>query len=158
MSTHGPTDLSIFSHAPVREIDLQYNEAMLVNRAKRRPVIVMSQPNLDWLLGGGRLDERGFVCAPIYSYQSRDSDEFRLRIAAQEYPWWIHIPTFSTFTEGFVRLDRIQVIEEQQLEPWNYALTDSALWFVSEWLRYYLTEEIDPLLEDYRRESLSNFP
>ena len=40
----------------------------------------------------------------------------------------------------------------------QYALTEDALWFVSEWLGYYLTEDIDPMLLDYREESLRNLP
>ena len=158
MSTYAPNDSSIFSRTPVYEIGLQYNEAMLINKAKLRPVLIMSQSNSDWSLGGGRLTERGFVCVPIYSYQQRDSGEFRMRVAAQEYPWWIHIPEFSTFREGFARLDRLQMIEQRQLRYMQYALTEDALWFISEWLRYYLTEDIDPMLLEYRDESLRDLP
>ena len=158
ISTHDPNDTSMFSHGPVHATGLHGDEALLVSKAKRRPVIVMSQPNSDWSLGGARLAERGFVCVPIYSYQPRDYPELRDRVESHEYPWWIHIPEFSTFREGFARLDRIQVIEERQLEPWFYALTEDALWFISEWLRYYLTEEIDPMLLDYHNELAGDLP
>ena len=45
--------------------------------------------------------------------------------------------------EGFVRLDRLQVVEEKFLNLRNVAPTDDALWFISEWLRFHLTGEID---------------
>lgn len=151
ISTHEPDDQSVFNHVPVHELKLQHNEALLVNRVKRRPVIIMSQKNEGWTRAGPRLAERGLVCLPIYSFHPNDTTEFRRRIQAQEYPWWIYIPEHAGFQEGFARLDRLQTIEETHLEPTRRSLTDDALWFVSEWLRYYLTEEIDDLLFEYRQ-------
>ena len=158
LTTHEPDDLSIFDHFPVHELRLQSDEALLVDRAKRRPVVVMSQRNEYWAMGGARLSERGLVCLPMYSFQRDDSQEFRNRIQAQEYPWWIYLPERSSFQvrEGFARIDRLQTIEELQLQPARYALTDDALWYASEWLRYFLTGEIDELLFEYREESLRN--
>ena len=159
MSTHAPSDRSIFDHMPVHELRLQNDEALLVNKAKRRPVIVVSQKNDRWPRAGARLAERGLVCLPMYSFRPDDSHEFRRRIRAQEYPWWLYLPAHSTqFLEGFARLDRLQTIEETHLQPIRRALTDDALWFVSEWLRYYLTEEIDDLLLEYRRELMQSLP
>jgi hypothetical protein len=56
--------------------------------------------------------------------------------------------------EGFIRLDRAQVVEERLLQPIRVALAEEALFLVSEWLRYYLTGEIDPLFLEDRRELL----
>ncbi len=153
-----PDDPLLFNHTPVHELRLQNDEELLVNQAKRRPVIVVSQKNEDWSMGGARLSERGLVCLPMYSFQNSDSTEFRARIKAQEYPWWIYLPESHGFREGFARLDRLQVIEESHLRPRFTALTDDALWFVSEWIRYYMTEEIDPLLPEFRRESMDSLP
>ncbi|MCY4653095.1 MAG: hypothetical protein OXC95_08020 [Dehalococcoidia bacterium] len=151
-----PDDEALFNHMPVHELRLQNDEELLVNRAKRRPVIVVSQKNQDWNMGGTRLSERGLVCVPMYSFQDSDSSEFRSRIKAQEYPWWIYLPEGRGMREGFARLDRLQVIEESHLQPRFSALTDDALWFVSEWLRYYMTNEIDPLFWDARQESIQS--
>ena len=151
ISSHEPDDRSVFDHMPVHELRLQSNEALLVNRSKRRPVIIMSQKNEDWPRAGSRLTEHGLVCLPMYSFQPNDSQEFRRRIKAQEYPWWLYVPEHSAFHEGFARLDRLQTIEETNLQPTRHALTDDALWFASQWLRYYLTEEIDDLLLEYRQ-------
>lgn len=149
-----PDDEALFNHTPVHEMRLQNDEELLVNQAKRRPVIVVSQKNHFWNMGGARLSERGLVCLPMYSFNDSDSSDFRSRIKAQEYPWWLYLPEGLGMREGFARLDRLQVIEESHLQPRLRTLTDDALWFVSEWLRYYMTEEIDPLLLDLRRESL----
>ena len=151
-------DPLLFNHTPVHELRLQTDEELLVNKAKRRPVIVISQRNHDWQSGGGRLAERALVCIPMFSFQDTDSAEFRNRIKAQEYPWWIYLPESHGFREGFARLDRLQLIEERHLRPRLDALTDDALWFVSEWLRYYLTGEIDSLLLDYRADSVQSLP
>ena len=150
----GTDDPSRFDHAPIHETKLEYNEALYAVKGKVRPVIVMSQRNEEWQPGGGRLAERGLACVPVYSFQQRDSPEFRARVRAHEYPWWIYLPEGSVIRESFMRLDRIQVIEESRLRPMRTALAEDALWFVSEWMRYYMTGEIDPMLEEYRREML----
>ena len=153
-----PDDEALFNHTPVYELRLQNDEELLVNTAKRRPVIVVSQKNHFWNMGGARLSERGLVCLPMYSFQGSDPTEFRARIKAQEYPWWLYLPEGHGFREGFARLDRLQVIEESHLQPRPRTLTDDALWFVSEWLRYYMTEEIDPLLPELRLEAIQSLP
>ena len=48
----------------------------------------------------------------------------------------------------------MQVVEQRLLQPRTVALAEEALFFVSEWLRYYLTEEIDPIFLQDRREML----
>lgn len=54
--------------------------------------------------------------------------------------------------EGSIRLDRLQVGEEGLLQPIRVALTEWTLLLVSEWLRYYLTGEIEPLFLEDRQE------
>ena len=147
-------DPSQLDHAPVHEIQLRHNEALYAVRGKLRPVIIMSQRNEAWAHASGRLAESGLICVPVYSFHPNDAPEFRDRVRAHEYPWWIHLPEGSVIRESFMRLDRIQVIEESHLDPMRVGLTEDALWFASEWTRYYLTEEIDPMLEEYRRETL----
>lgn len=151
ISTHSPDDRSVFDHPPVYDLRLQNDEALLVTKTKRRPVIVMSQRNQPWPSAGARLAEHGLVCLPMYRFHTDDPPEFRRRIRAQEYPWWLYLPPYERFLEGFARLDRIQTIEETHLQPRTIALTDDALWVASEWLRYYLTEEIEDLPFEYRQ-------
>ncbi len=154
LTTHEPGDLSLFDHPPVHELRLQSDEVLLVNKAKLRPVVVMSERNQYWQDGGGRLSERGLVCLPMYSFHRNDSQEFRNRIRVQEYPWWLYLPEYRSLREGFARIDRMQTIEELHLQPTLYALTEDSLWFASEWIRYYLTGEIEEVLLEFREEAV----
>lgn len=150
-----PEDL-LFNHRPVHELGLEYNEELLVIRSKIRLFVIVSQNPLPWPAGASRLRERGFVCLPLYSFHSTDLPEFKARVEALEYPWWIYLPENNALSikEGFIRLDRVQVIEERLIKPVTKALTDDALFLVSEWLRYYLTKEIEPIFLEDRKESL----
>jgi hypothetical protein len=60
--------------------------------------------------------------------------------------------------EGFVRPDTIQVIEIDHIEPTQTALTEDAWFFISERLRYYLTNQIETIFLDERREMMSVLP
>jgi hypothetical protein len=146
----------VFNHMPVHELKLEHDEELLVIKAKRRLLIVMSQAPTSWPLGGARLKEQGYVCLPRYSFHPADSPEFRTRVKALEYPWWIHTPGESSLgiNDGFIRLDRIQVVEKSLLEPIPVILTEWALLLISEWLRYFLTGQIDSLFLEDRQEML----
>jgi hypothetical protein len=146
----------VFNHTPVHELNLEHDEELLVIKAKRRLLMVASQTPTPWAPSRYRLQERGYVCLPLYSFHREDLPEFRARVRALEYPWWIYLPEDSSLRmrEGFIRLDRLQVVEERLLQPMRVALTEDALFLVSEWLRYYLTEEIDPLFLEDRRQLL----
>lgn len=148
-----PPLTTLFNHTPVKEINLQHNEELLVIKAKKRPLFVISQAPIDWRPGSSRLRECGYVCLPVYGFHEEDQPEFRARVRALEYPWWIYLPEDSKvgMREGFIRLDRIQVVEKRLLQPVNTALTDDALFLISEWLRYYVTGEIDSVFLDDRQ-------
>lgn len=151
-----PPENLVFNHTPVHELNLEHDEELLVIKAKRRLLMVASQAPTPWAPSQYRLQERGYTCLPLYSFHREDLPEFRARVRALEYPWWIYLPEDSSFRmrEGFIRLDRLQVVEERLLQPIRVALTEDALFLVSEWLRYYLTEEIDPLFVEDRRQLL----
>ncbi len=59
----------IFNHTPVHELHLEHNEELIVVKAKRRKLIVMSQTPSPWPAGTSRLREIGLVCLPLYSFQ-----------------------------------------------------------------------------------------
>ena len=146
----------IFNHAPIHETRLRRDEEILAIRAKRRPVVVAGLPAA-WERGGGRLRERSVICLPVYSFQPNDSAEFRARVNALEYPAWIPFPTDDALgvREGFIRLDRMQAIERRQLDPMRLALTEPAKQVVSEWTRYHLTGQIDPIMLEMRADLVS---
>jgi len=148
----------VFNHTPIHELKLEHNEELLVIKAKRRLLIVMSQAPISWPPGASRLKEHAYACLPRYRFHPADSPEFRVRVKALEYPWWIYTPGESSFRidDGFVRLDRIQVVEESLLQPITATLTEWALLLVSEWLRYFLTGEIESLFLLDRQEMLAS--
>jgi len=153
----------IFNHTPVHELHLEHDEELLVIKAKKRLFLVISQAPISGIPGANRLRGDGFVCLPLYSFHSTDAPEFLARIRVLEYPWWLYMPENTTFRikESFARLDRLQVIEKNMIEPIQVALTNDALFLVSEWLRYYLTGEIEPIfLEDRQQmiQALSTTP
>jgi hypothetical protein len=155
-----PQQTLLFNHTPVHELHLEHNEEMLVVKAKKRPFIIASQSPIEWPPGARRLKEKGFVCLPIYSFHPEDTPEFRERIAAMEYPWWIYLPEDpgQMRRESFIRLDRLQVIEKNHIEPTQTALTEDSWFFISEWLRYYLTNQIEDVFMDERKEMMSKLP
>lgn len=155
-----PQQPVLFNHTPVHDLHLEHNEEMLVIKAKKRPFIIASHSPLEWPLGATRLKEKGFVCLPIFSFHPEDTTAFKARIAAMEYPCWIYLPedTSRNIKEGFIRLDRLQVIEKNHIEPTQTALTEDSWFFISEWLRYYLTNQIEDVFMDERKEMMSKLP
>ena len=146
----------VFNHTPVHELHLEHDEELLVIKAKRRMSIIKSQAPIPWAPAANRLAEKGYACLPLYSFKPSDLDEFRTRIKALEYPWWIYMPEGKTFNirEGFIRLDRIQIVEVNLIQPISVTLTDDALFFISEWSRYYLTGEIESIFLEDRKQLL----
>jgi hypothetical protein len=150
-----PPENVLFNHTPVHELNLEHDEEFLVIKAKRRLLVIFSQEPAPWPSAGNRLRELGYVCLPAYSFHTpEDLPEFMTRVRAHEYPWWIHLPADSTvgLKEGFIRLDRMQLIEKQILQPIPVSLTPNALFFISEWLHFYLSGEIDSSFLQDRQE------
>ena len=88
----------------------------------------------------------------MWTFHPTDSEEFKLRVKALEYPWWIYLPEAKALgmQEGFVRLDRSLVIPLPLIEPIPLSLSDDAMYLVTEWFRYYSTGQIDPLFVEDR--------
>lgn len=151
---HPPTfeltqkDRDAYKHQPLNypSVQLRDDEEFVRVRSKRRPVILFSSPLEDWRLVRGDMPEETFVCLPTYGLDEHD-DEFRLALQAFKYASLFYLPEDNRFgrKEAFIRFDRMQVVPKQQLvrlEP-HHRLTDDALDFLQEWLRYYLTGSSD---------------
>jgi len=146
-----------FNHRPVfGPRPLEHDEAFVVTRAKRRPVVILSSATVHPTIAGlPRQDfaEVYLVTPPLYSFRDNHPLEFRLRIAAWEYSMWFHLPGSEGFEvrEGFLRLDRCLVIPRGQLRPRPVALTQNALFALHHSLWWFLTGELHATLADYRR-------
>lgn len=153
-----PPENVTFNHKPVQELGLEHDEEFLVIKAKRRKFIILSSAPIPSEITRNRLHEKGAACVPLYSFQDSDTPEFCSRVKKLEYPWWVYMPDMKSHNikEGFARLERLQVISEYIMEPTQTALTDDALFLVSEWLRYYLTGNIDAVFLEDRQQMMSN--
>ena len=154
-----PKDRDAYKHQPLNYPNLQLrdDEEFVATRSKLRPVILFSSPLKDWQLVRGDTPEETFVCLPTYGLDEY-GEQFRLAVQAFKYASLFYLPEDDRFSrkEAFIRFDRMQVVPKQQLvrlEP-HHQLTDSALYFLQEWLRYYLTGTTDKLLLDYQAEQM----
>ncbi len=89
-----------FNHRPVfGPRPLEHDEAFVVTRAKRRPVVILSSATVHPTIAGlPRQDfAEVYLVTPLYSFRDNHPLEFRLRIAAWEYSMWFHLPG----SEGF---------------------------------------------------------
>lgn len=154
----GRTD-EIFSHAPIKSLDLPSNEGLLVANTKRnRPVIVLGGTRGQEVMAGhdrARLLDAA-ICVPVYG-----GDQFRAgmreRIRAYEFENFFYLPADAglKFDEGFARLDHAQPILRTQLRAHRgLKLSDEALEALAEWYIYFVTGQIDEgsLLLAYRSE------
>jgi hypothetical protein len=158
----GGPDKETFRHIPVKTPPLASDEAFLVVRGKMRPVIVLSM--VTSAVKGVGVIERDFIdvhlVVPLYSFQDTHPQVFRLRIEAFEYNRFFHLPTSDEFAlhEGFLRFDRSQVMPKGLLKPTGFALTSNALFVLHHWFQYFLTDELDRDLAEYRSELLKRLP
>jgi hypothetical protein len=160
--TMGPPDKTTFNHIPVKNPPLERDEAFLVVRGKSRPVVVLSM--LTSPVRGVGVIERDFIdvhlVVPLYSFQDTHTQAFRLRVEAFEYNRFFYMPTSDEFSlhEGFLRFDRSQVIPKGLLKPSGVTLTSNAVYVLHHWFEYFMTDELDRDLADYRGELLKRLP
>ena len=136
----GPQKQDTFNHRPVvpAPYTLEASEALVVLRAKRRPVILLSEP----LQFVGRLRKDfppSVVACPIYSFKDHHIPEFRSRVIALEYPSVFYVPDGRDFPEGFVRFDRVIMLPTGYLQKSGVRLASEALALLREHFWWFLT-------------------
>jgi hypothetical protein len=125
----------------------------------------MSRSVVEWTDSRRRHDEC-FLIAPVYSFGSDEtelaySQTFIERVKGYVYWQLFYLPAVSgsQIREGFVRLDRIQVVHKDLLEHMPVMLSDDTRLLLRDWIRVYLGEEVDAvndLLFEYREEAIAN--
>jgi hypothetical protein len=115
---------------PNHTLGIRSDERAVIVRAKRRPVILMSRSVVEWTDSRRRHDEC-FLIAPVYSFGSDEtelaySQTFIERVKGYVYWQLFYLPAVSgsQIREGFVRLDRIQVVHKDLLEHMPVMLSD----------------------------------
>ena len=155
-----PATKNIFRdrHVPIKALEWQTDEEIIPLKAKRRPVIVVSQEQ--HTVEAARTPDRlvTYLVTPIYSAASHDP-AFVTRIKHLEYSQFFHLAEDSRFNrrEAFARLDRIQPAHRTLMEPMAVRLSDSAWMLLKAWISYYLTGDLDEYIAGIRNELLKEF-
>lgn len=126
---------------PLKYLKLESTEELLVQKAKRRPAIIISSgldiyPEITKLLrerGQKHLQEDSLFMVPCYGVETRDNrrgfpTEMAVRIRCMLYRQFFPLPAYSVLTtDSIARLDRIQVVISRHraaIEPTNTCLSD----------------------------------
>ena len=162
------------SHRPLKSINLQATEELVAVKAKRRLIVLLSQPNTTYddirqHVGKDRkIHELSFLGLPLYGRHRGEAERgfpniVVDRIQALMYNQFFYFPPSSTEPQPVVyesigRLDRIQAFHADTLAAGALPLRlhPDAWEVLREWVAGYLTGEVSPdlvgLREDLIRE------
>jgi hypothetical protein len=106
------------SHFPIAELQLRSNENYYVYKGKERPLVVVGMIRSRW--ANPRYDENVFLCAPLFTFKPKHSDEFKIRCMGYCHPSLFYLPAQGNgcSEEGAVRFEYIQPIARRALS--NY--------------------------------------
>ncbi len=160
-------DTKLFEHEPIKHPPIRKTEEFLGVKAKVRPVVVLSLPNVP--IEAGMRDPaefpESFVVAPTYTFQAgehvdegeEDYDrEFVERVRYFVYHQFFYLPASERYSlkESFARFDRLQVVARRNLDRSRVRLTENALIVLRDLLTYYLTGVPEQNIEDVRADYL----
>lgn len=156
-----PATKNVFKdrHVPIKALEWQTDEEIIPLRAKKRPVVIISQEQHDVAAVRTPDDLVTYLVAPVYSITPDHDPAFVARIKHLEYNQFFYLAEDSRFNrrEAFARLDRIQPAHKRLMEPIPVRLSESAWMLLKAWVIYYLTGELDELIADIRSELLKEF-
>jgi hypothetical protein len=129
---------------PIKYLNLRANEELLVQRAKKRPGVIVSSrldlyPEISKLLrqkGKKHLQEDSLFVIPCYGIESRDNPhgfppEMVARIRCLLYRQFFFLPPRNPLREtSIARFDRVQVVigrNRETIEPTELCLSDALL-------------------------------
>jgi len=149
-----PEDDSTFQHQPLRRPELRADEAFVVLKAKRRPVIIMSSHPEVWTYRSGQRREEVFLVIPMFSFEEEDPVEFKLRMKALSYRELFYLPEDAVLgmEEGFARFDRCHVVPKKWLRRRRVTLSADALDLMTEWFNFFLTGKASDFIIEYRND------
>lgn len=146
-------DDSTFEHPPLRRPELRADEAFVVLKAKRRPVIIMSSHPEVWTYRSGQRREEVFLVIPMFSFEE-DPVEFKLRMKALSYRELFYLAEDAVLgmEEGFARFDRSHVVAKKWLRRRGVRLSADALDVMTEWFNFFLTGKASDFIIEYRND------
>lgn len=126
---------------PIKRLNLRAHEELLIQRAKKRPGIILSDsldmyPEVTKLLrpkGKKHLQEDSLFVIPCYSIESPENTsgfpaEMVVRVRCLLYRQFFYIPATSVLGESIARFDRVQVVvgkDRSAIEPIGLRLSDN---------------------------------
>lgn len=160
---------------PLKYLNLRSNEELLVQRAKKRPAIIVSAktdvfPDIEKILrqkGKKHYQQDCLILAPCYHFETELDPagfpmEMKSRIRCLIYRQLFYIPESPNIREGVARFDRIQVVVDRcqvsSINPCDFRLSDEVLGTFLGLFEYYITgiEDKDlKAMRDLAKESLS---
>ncbi|WP_156939671.1 hypothetical protein [Desulfocurvus vexinensis] len=151
---------------PVKYLNLRSHEELLVQRAKKRPAIIVANgldcfPEFTKILrqkGKKHLQEDSLFVAPIYTicregYGEGFIMEMMPYIESLLFRQFFYLPKSASLKEGVVRLDRIQVVIDQgpaAIEPTNVCLSVPIFNVLRDMMIYCYTGVYSPELKELR--------
>jgi hypothetical protein len=106
------------SHFPIAELQLRSDENYYVYKGKERPLVVVGMIKSRW--ANPQYDESIFLCAPMFTFKPKHSDEFKIRCVGFCHPSLFYLPREPNGcpNEGAVRFEYMQPIARRGLR--NY--------------------------------------
>lgn len=144
-------------------MNIRSDERALILGAKKRPVILLSREASKWFDGRRKADDC-YLVAPVYSFSKDEtrasySTTFIERVKGYMYSQLFYLPAGANgrIREGFVRLDRIQVVQKELIQQMPVMLHQNLLGVLRDWVKVYMGEDlqtVNDLLFDYRMEAI----
>jgi hypothetical protein len=102
-------------HYPVKELKLREGELFYVYKGKRRLVVVLGRIESEWLKTS---PQEYLLCAPVFSFKDKHSQEMILRTQAFLYPSLFYMPpdTNGCPEESAIRYELVQPVVRNCLD------------------------------------------
>jgi len=153
-------DADPFDHTPTKEpgLEVESNEALVVFKAKKRPVVLFSLSPGEWRLRSGRPADEAFLCIPSYTIEGY-APEHVAAVRCFKYATLFYLPEDLEFRrkEAMLRFDRSQLVLKSQLERISPSqrLTTDALMLLQGWFRYWMTGTTEDWILQYQEQQMA---
>ena len=144
------------SHFPIPEAQLTFDENYYIYIGKERPLVVVGAIRSRWL--NPLKDETLFLCAPIFSFKPKHTDDFKVKCLAFAYPNLFYLPSDvnGCAEPGAVRFELMQPISRKGIRNFlrgdpsqPVALSDQAFpLFVNHLGRWLFKKDLDTVVSE----------
>jgi hypothetical protein len=146
---------------PLYAPKLETDEEFLVVRAKKRPVVLLSEPlpgiKADPVRRGDKVNRNICFVAPLYSIvdqheKPKYSQNFVNRVRKLEFPHFLFIPANKRFAirDSILRLDSLRPVFKSHLDPIDLRLSDDIMKVLRGQIQFVLTGKSETDYHDVR--------